>query len=73
MEIERLSKNLMDWPEITAFCLELRKSFLKLKYSDMDDKDLIKEIFAEIVDMKEKKWANELNIRLYKNNFTGDI
>ena len=73
MEIERLSKNLMDWPEITAFCLELRKSFLKLKHSDMDDKDLIKKIFAEIVDMKEKKWANELNIRLYKNNFTGDI
>ncbi len=54
MEIERLSKNLMDWPEITAFCLELRKSFLKLKYSDMDDKDLIKKIFAEIVAMKEK-------------------
>ena len=55
MKIERLSKNLMDWPEITAFCLELRKFFLKLKYSDMDDKDLIKKIFAEIVDMKEKK------------------
>jgi len=32
----------------------------------MDDKDLIKKIFAEIVDMKEKKWANELNISLYK-------
>jgi hypothetical protein len=64
MEIERLSKNLMDWPEITAFCLELRKSFLKLKYSDMDDKDLIKKIFAEIVDMKEKKWASKRHSRI---------
>ena len=39
MKIEPLSKNLMDWPEITAFCIELRKSFLKSKYSDMDDKE----------------------------------
>jgi hypothetical protein len=64
MEIERLSKNLMDWPEITAFCLELRKSFLKLKYSDMDDKDLIKKIFAEIVAMKEKKWTSKRHSRI---------
>ena len=66
MEIERLSKNLMDWPEITAFCLELRKSFLKSKYSAMTDKDLINKIFTEIVAMKEKKWSDELNISLYK-------
>jgi hypothetical protein len=64
MEIERLSKNLMDWPEITAFCLELRKSFLKLKYSDMDDNDLIKKIFTEIVAMKEKKWTSKRHSRI---------
>ena len=46
---KRLSKNLMAWPDITAFCMELRKSFLKSKCSDMDDKDLIKKLFAEIV------------------------
>ena len=54
---ERLSKNLMAWPDITAFCMELRKSFLKSKCSDMDDKDLIKKLFAEIVANKEKNWT----------------
>ena len=54
---ERLSKNLMAWPDITAFCLELRKSFLKSKYSSMDDNALIKKLFAEIVANKEKKWT----------------
>jgi hypothetical protein len=64
MEIERLSKNLMDWPEITAFCLELRKSFLKSKYSAMTDNDLIKKIFTEIVAMKEKKWTSKRHSRI---------
>jgi len=54
---ERLSKNLMAWPDITAFFMELRKSFLKSKCSDMDDKDLIKKLFAEIVANKEKNWT----------------
>jgi hypothetical protein len=56
---ERLSKNLMTWPGITAFCLELRKSFLKSKYSSMDDNALIKKLFAEIVANKEKKWTSK--------------
>jgi hypothetical protein len=56
---ERLSKNLMAWPDITAFCLELRKSFLKSKYSFMDDNALIKKLFAEIVANKEKKWTSK--------------
>ena len=56
---ERLSKNLMAWPDITAFCMELRKSFLKSKCSDMDDKDLTKKLFAEIVANKEKNWASK--------------
>ena len=64
MKIERLSKNLMDWPEITAFCLELRKSFLKSKYSSMDDNNLINKIFSEIVAMKEKKWASKRHSRI---------
>jgi hypothetical protein len=55
--IERLSKNLMAWSDITAFCLELRKSYLKSKYSSMDDNDLIKKLFAEIVTNKEKNWT----------------
>jgi len=54
----------MAWPEITDFCLELRKSFLKLKYSDMDENDLIKKIFSEIVEMKEKKWASKSHSRI---------
>jgi len=57
--IERLSKNLMAWPDITAFCLELRKSFLKSRYSSMDDNNLTKEVFAEIVANKEKNWTSK--------------
>jgi len=64
MKIERLSKNLMAWPDITAFCLELRKSFLKSRYPSMDDNNLIKKIFSEIVDMKEKKWASKRHSRI---------
>ena len=63
MEVERLSKNLMEWPELTAFCLELRKSFLKSKYSAMADNDLIKKIFKEIVAMKEKNWESKRHSR----------
>ena len=54
---ERLSKNLMAWSDITAFCLELRKSYLKSKYGSIDDNDLIKKLFAEIVKNKEKNWT----------------
>ena len=57
--IERLSQNLMAWPDITAFCLELRKSFLKSRYSSMDDNNLTKEVFAEIVANKEKNWTSK--------------
>jgi hypothetical protein len=56
---ERLSKNLMAWPDITAFCLELRKSFLKSRHSSIDDKNLIKKLFAEIVANKEKNWTSK--------------
>ncbi|MBW2574607.1 MAG: hypothetical protein JRC88_03835 [Deltaproteobacteria bacterium] len=59
---ERLSKNLMAWPDITAFCLELRKSFLKSRYSSMDDKKLIKKLFAEIVANKEKNWTSKRHL-----------
>ena len=55
MKIERLSKNLMDWPEITAFCLELRKSFLKSRYPSMDDNNLIKKIFSDNCEYEGKK------------------
>jgi hypothetical protein len=56
---ERLSKNLMAWPDITAFCLELRKSFLKLRHTSMDEKNLIKKLFAENVANKEKNWISK--------------
>ncbi len=56
---QRLSKNLMAWPDITAFCLELRKSYLKSKFTAIDDKYLIKMIFSEIVANKERKWVSK--------------
>ena len=57
MNKERLSNNLMAWPEITAFCLELRKSFLREKYRPIEDKELTTRLFSEIVAKKEKKWT----------------
>ncbi len=57
MNKERLSNNLMAWPEITAFCLELRKSFLRTKYGSIEDKELTTRLFSEIVAKKEKKWT----------------
>ncbi len=56
---ERLSKNLMAWPDITAFCLELRKSFLKSRHTSMNDNDLIRKLFAENVANKEKNWISK--------------
>jgi hypothetical protein len=56
---ERLSKNLMAWPDITAFCLELRKSFLKSRHTSMDNNDLIRKLFAENVANKEKNWISK--------------
>jgi len=56
---ERLSKNLMAWPDITAFCLELRKSFLKSRHTSMDNNDLIRKLFAENVANKEKNWTSK--------------
>lgn len=59
MNKERLSNNLMAWPEITAFCLELRKSFLRGKYGSIEDKELTIKLFSEIVAKKEKKWTSK--------------
>ncbi len=59
MNKERLSNNLMAWPELTAFCLELRKSFLRGKYGPIEDKELTQQLFSEIVANKEKKWASK--------------
>jgi hypothetical protein len=59
MTKERLSNNLMAWPEITAFCLELRKSFLRGKYGLIEDKELTIKLFSEIVANKEKKWTSK--------------
>jgi hypothetical protein len=52
----------MDWPEITAFCLELRLSFLKSKDSAAADNDLIKKIFEDIVATKERKWESKMRL-----------
>lgn len=49
----------MAWPGITAFCLELRKSFLRGKYGSIEDKELTKKLFSEIVAKKEKKWTSK--------------
>ncbi len=56
---KRLSKNLMAWPDITALCLELRKSFLKNKFPSMNDRDLAKKIFSEVASNKEKSWTSK--------------
>lgn len=59
MYINQVSKNLMAWSDLTAFCLELRKSFLKTKHASLDDKALIKKIFSEVITNKEKNWTSK--------------
>jgi hypothetical protein len=59
MNKKQLSNNLMAWPDITAFCLELRKSFLKAKYGSIEEKALTIKLFSEIVAKKEKKWTSK--------------
>ncbi|MDM8550767.1 hypothetical protein QUF72_11840 [Desulfobacterales bacterium HSG2] len=56
---ERLSKNLGKWADITALCLELRKSYLKTKYGITDDGELTKRVFSEIVRNKERRWISD--------------
>ena len=51
-----MRKNLIAWADITALCLELRKSVLKAEYGVEDDEELTKMVFAEAVANKEKKW-----------------
>jgi len=55
---EHCFKNIMAWAEITALCLELRKSVLKRKRGIDDDEELTRMVFSEIVLMKEKKWES---------------
>jgi len=56
---QRLSKNLEEWADITALCLELRKSYLKTKYGITDDEELTKMVFSEIVRNKERRWKSD--------------
>ena len=53
---KRLSRNLMTSMELTAFCLEIRKAFLKETFPLKSDEYLEKKIFSEVVAMKEKLW-----------------
>jgi hypothetical protein len=55
----QVSKNLMAWSDLTAFCLELRKSFLKTRHTSMDETTLIKKIFSEVVANKENYWTSK--------------
>jgi hypothetical protein len=57
-DTERICQNLMAWADITALCLELRKSFLKAKYGIEDDEELTRIVFAEAIVNKERKWKS---------------
>ncbi|MFH0926900.1 MAG: hypothetical protein V1872_14920 [bacterium] len=54
---KRLSENLMKGIELTSFCLEIKKSFIKNKYDITSDDLLEKRLFSEIVAIKEKNWT----------------
>ena len=55
---ERMRSNLLAWADITALCLELRKSVLKAKYGIDDDEELTRMVFAEAVARKEQQWES---------------
>ncbi|CAN2042747.1 conserved hypothetical protein [Candidatus Magnetomoraceae bacterium gMMP-15] len=59
---DRVRKNLMGWLEITEFCLELRKSVLKKKYTSLSDDELTIKVFSEIVANKEKEWKSQIHL-----------
>ena len=62
---KRFSKNFMASPDITAFCLELRKSFLKSKsVLWMTASPLIKKLIAEIVANKEKNETSKRHVMI---------
>ncbi len=56
MDPKRIERNLLDWAEITALCIELRKSVLKMKHGIKDDEELTRMVFAEAVARKEQQW-----------------
>lgn len=53
---ERICRNLMAWADITALCIELRKSVLKAQYQIDDDEELTRMVFAETIARKEAAW-----------------
>jgi hypothetical protein len=53
---ERIRQNLIAWADITALCIEIRKSVLKAKHGIEDDEELTRMVFAEVVANKEKTW-----------------
>lgn len=55
---ERMRGNLLAWADITALCLELRKSALKAKYGIDDDEKLTWMVFVEAVARKEQQWES---------------
>jgi hypothetical protein len=55
---EHIRQNLKAWADITALCIELRKSVLKAKYGIEDDEELTRMVFAEAVVKKEQKWKS---------------
>jgi hypothetical protein len=53
---ERMCRNLATWAELTALCIELRKSVLRAQTGVDDDEELTRLAFAEAVRLKEQKW-----------------
>ena len=55
---ERMRGNLLAWADITALCLELKKSVLRAQYGIDDDEELTRMVFAEAVARKEQQWES---------------
>ncbi len=55
---DRIRQNLLNWAEVTALCVELRKSVLQIQSGIDDEEELIRMVFAEAVARKEKQWES---------------
>jgi hypothetical protein len=56
---KKLSDNLIKCFELTSLCIELRKSYLKTKFTDLSDEELESMVFTESIKLKEKVWEQK--------------
>jgi hypothetical protein len=55
---KKLSENFKDCLELTNFCIRLKKSFMKKKYPNLSEEEIVQIIFSESIKIREQLWRN---------------